>query len=178
MSIRYLYYTSPRRPQRLPHSGGSSASCCTFVGIRLPSPHASRYFMLYLDQSATDSSSVPKVSAAGSAGLGSDGGALYFPRAKSMREKLHPGNMAAQSLPSWPALCACVYVRCSSGSKENTLFKGSLQRNGLFFDRESYVASNDNDRIARRRVVENRRDGRDSSLIFSVSFAERDTYYG
>lgn len=106
---------------------GSSASYCTFARIRLSSLHASRYFMLYLDQSATDSSSVPKVSAAGSAGFGSvRGAALYFPRAKSMREKLHPGNMAVQSLPSWPALCAWVYVRCSSGSKENTLFKGSL----------------------------------------------------
>jgi len=97
--------------------------------------HASRYFMLYLDQSAAYSSSMPKVPAAGSAGFGSDGGALYFPRAKSMREKLHPGNMAAQSLPSWPALCAWVYVRCSSGSKENTFFKGNLQRRIIFRSR-------------------------------------------
>lgn len=124
--------------------------------------YASRYFMLYLDQSAAYSSSMPKVPAAGSAGFGSDGGALYFPRAKSMREKLHPGNMAAQSLPSWPALCAWVYVRCSSGSKENTLFKGSLQCNGWFLDQ----------RIVRRWwncVEESRKIGEMGEIRFSSS---------
>lgn len=94
-------------------------------GCRL---HASRYLM-YLGQSTAGPSSAPKVPAWSVVSSGwSDRGALYFPRAKSMREKLHPGNMAAQSLPSWPALWARVYVRCSSGSKENTLFRGNLQR--------------------------------------------------
>lgn len=45
----------------------------------------------------------------------------------SMREKLHPGNKAAQFRPSWPALWARVYVWCSSGSYENNRFNGNLQ---------------------------------------------------
>jgi len=92
--------------------------------------YASRYFMLYLDQSTTGPFSMPKVSWSAAFPRRSDGGALYFPRAKSMREKLHPGNMIAQSLPSWPALWAWVYVWCSCGSKENTLFRGNLQGEG------------------------------------------------
>ena len=80
------------------------------------------YFILYLVQSSKDSA----VSAYSGGSWGRR--ASYFPRAMSIREKLHPANMVAQSWPSWPALWALLYAWCSCGSWLNSRFKGKLQQ--------------------------------------------------
>lgn len=127
--VRYHVHDFYRRPKNLvarlhsrvlvPRSTTSSLNPATssntisrrldFSSMHAPpkvfhSRHRSSYFMLYLVHSPEErAASVASAYPSGSCGSRVRG-ASYFPRAMSMREKLHPANMLAQSWPSWPAL--------------------------------------------------------------------------